>query len=34
MRPPVRSKLAFETGLKEGVHILRALYNDGLLVGV
>jgi hypothetical protein len=34
MRPPVRSKLAVETGLKEGVHILRALYNDGLLVGV
>jgi len=32
MRPPVRSKLAFETGLKESVHILRTLHNDGLLV--
>ena len=32
MRPPVRSKLAFETGLEEGVHILRALHHDGLLV--
>ena len=28
----LRSKLACETGLKEGVHILRALHNDGLLV--
>jgi hypothetical protein len=25
-------RLGFETGLKEGVHILRALHNDGLLV--
>src|SRR4029450_11595747 len=30
--PWVRSKLACETGLEEGVHILRALHNDGLLV--
>ena len=29
---PVRLKLALKTGLKEGVHILRALHNDGLLV--
>lgn len=28
----VRSKLTCETGLEEGVHILRALHNDGLLV--
>jgi hypothetical protein len=34
MKSPVWSKLTFETGLKEGVHILRALHNDGLLVGV
>ena len=27
-----RSKLAFEAGLEEGVHILRALHNEGLLV--
>jgi len=27
-----RSKLALETGLEEGVHILRTLHNDGLLV--
>jgi hypothetical protein len=32
MRPPGWSQLAFETGLKEGVHILRALHHEGLLV--
>ena len=32
MRPPARSKLAFEACLEEGVHILCALHNDGLLV--
>jgi hypothetical protein len=30
--PWVRSKLACETGLKEGIHILRASHKDGLLV--
>jgi hypothetical protein len=25
---------AFETGLQEGVHILRALHNDGVLVSI
>ena len=28
----LRSKLAFETSLKEGIHFLCALHNDGLLV--
>ena len=32
MQSPVQSKLAFETRLKEGIHILGALHNDGLLV--
>ena len=30
--PRVWSQLACETGLEEGVHILRALHKDGLLM--